>query len=363
MKIKTVIVDEDKRYLKRLIDYFSLYYSDRIILSVFSDQEKALEFLKEHDINVYLISEKFEFDEDKLPENVSVGILVENPSISSIKNIPALCKYQKVEDIYKWIMDKYSENVKDDISIALHENNGCKQIAFVSYGNAAGATSLSIAFSAFLVSKGHSVCYLNLEKFNSQNAYFNSERAGGLSDLLYTVKSNKGNLVLKMESLLRTDVSGIRYLDAASHPMDLMDCTFENIAVILKTLRDVSKCEYLIIDIDLSSKPYFMEVLKQSNCIFLPNDGSSSGNAKLTGFLQLINIMEEQLNYPLHTKMHVIYNRFSKKNCKTVNLDIKEIGGQPPIAHEDFATVIRMLSKEAIMNAIYNACGESYAKG
>lgn len=363
MKIKTVIVDEDRRYLKRLIDYFSLDYGDRIALSVFSEQEKAMEYLKEHDVNIFLISEKIEFDVNKLPESVSVGILVENPSISSINDVPALCKYQKVEDIYKQIVERYSENVKDDISISVNENSSCKQIAFVSCGNAAGATTLSIAFSAFLVSKGHSVCYLNLEKFNSQDAYFKTEKAGGFSDLLYTVKSNKGNLVLKMESLLRTDISGIRYIDSPAHPMDLWECTAENIAVILKTIRDVSKCEYLVVDMDLTSKSYFMEVLKASNCILLPNDGSTSGNAKLTGFLQLINVMEEQVNYPLHTKMRVIYNRFSRKTCKMVELDIKEIGGQPPIAHEDFTTVIRMLSKEAIMNTIYDTCGESYEKG
>lgn len=363
MKIKTVILDEDKRYLKRLIDYFSLDYGDRIELSVFSEQEKAQAFLVDYDVNVFLISDKFELDVDNLPETIAVGFLVEDPSISSIREIPALCKYQKVEDIYQWIVQRYSESVKEDISISVNQNTGCKQIAFVSCGNAAGATSLSIAFSAFLVSKGNSVCYLNLEKFNSQDTYFKSDKNGGFSDLLYTVKSNKGNLVLKTESLLRTDISQIKYIDAPSHPMDLMECSAENIAVLLKTIRDVSKCKYLILDVDLTDKPYFLGILKEANSIILPNDGSASGNAKLKGFIQFINVLEEQVNYPLHTKMRMIYNRFSTKNCKTVELGIKEIGGQPPISHEDFTTVIHMLSKEKIMDSIFRECVEEYEKG
>ena len=45
MRIKTAILDGDKNYVDRLLQYFQIHYSDKLELSVFSDPEALYESL------------------------------------------------------------------------------------------------------------------------------------------------------------------------------------------------------------------------------------------------------------------------------------------------------------------------------
>ena len=49
MRIKTAILDGDKNYVDRLLQYFQIHYSDKLELSVFSDPEALYESLGSQD--------------------------------------------------------------------------------------------------------------------------------------------------------------------------------------------------------------------------------------------------------------------------------------------------------------------------
>lgn len=356
MKIKIAILDEDKKYVKRLSDYLSLKFNDRVELSVFSNQQAAEKYLKEHRIEVLLIDENMNFGDEGDSAYLKL-YLTENFSISEIRGVPAICKYQKVEDMYKWVMQQYSNHVDNTVGILLEKNGSCKNIQFCAYGNGAGATTLSIAFSLYLVRKGHSVFYMNLEQFSSMYAYFEDNKDGGFSDLLYSIKSNKGNTVLKAESFLKKHESGIQYINAPSHPMDLVECCSYDVTKLFQIIRDVSKCEYFVIDSDYSYQDYEVTVMKESHLIILPDDGSESSNLKLIKLMDVFQVLEDQMNFPFKNKARVVYNKFSTKSSEALELDIKDIGGCPNIVHSDFKTVVEQLSRNEIMNKLYYESG------
>ena len=58
MRIKTAILDGDKNYVDRLLQYFQIHYSDKLELSVFSDPEALYESLGSQQLDLLLVDSR-----------------------------------------------------------------------------------------------------------------------------------------------------------------------------------------------------------------------------------------------------------------------------------------------------------------
>ena len=103
MKLKVVVLDHDIEFIKRLAAAFQKQYEDNISLLLFSDENTMYESMQRSRADLLLVGHSIDIDTDRLPKNIVIGHLCEAPDVGEIDGIPAICKYQRVESIYKAI--------------------------------------------------------------------------------------------------------------------------------------------------------------------------------------------------------------------------------------------------------------------
>ena len=90
------------------------------------------------------------------------------------KGYPAICKFQKVDLIYKQILSIYSEN-SQSVSRESHLNlGGSNVIAFMSPAGGNRNVSMAAACAMQCAGRGNNVLYLNLENL-AQVMFFSGE--------------------------------------------------------------------------------------------------------------------------------------------------------------------------------------------
>lgn len=110
MKIKLAILDREPDFLERLASAFNARYWDKLEIYSFTQLDTALSELSEARIDVFLADESFEIDLDKIPTRCGFAYFVENPQIASLRDQPAISKYQKADSIYKQILSIMRRN-------------------------------------------------------------------------------------------------------------------------------------------------------------------------------------------------------------------------------------------------------------
>ena len=143
MKIRIAILEQDKNYLQRLLSAFETKYEDKIEMYSFTDEKLALNAVKNNKINVFLSGDKFAVTKNQMPEKCGFGYLVDTPDIETLNDEKAICKFQKIDLIYKEIVSLYSENVLDKIKN--YDEGSARIIAFTSPSGGTGASTMAVA--------------------------------------------------------------------------------------------------------------------------------------------------------------------------------------------------------------------------
>ncbi|MGN0141215.1 MAG: chromosome partitioning protein ParA [Roseburia sp.] len=328
MKIHLAILESDTAYLKRIVSVFNMKYADKLEIYSFTNESSAMQSLKEAKIDVFLSSDAFEIDLEKIPPRCGFAYLVDASDVESMRGVEALCKFQKAELIYKHILNIFSEKTSAVTGIHLEENHGAKVVAFISAAGGTGCSTAAAACAAHFARNGKKVLYLNLEQFGSADVFFQGEGQGHLEDIIYTIKSKKGNLYLKLESTVKQDATGVFFFSAAPVALDMMELKDEEIRQILVELKTYCEYEYIILDFDFTMKSGQIELLKECYQIALIADGAVASNQKTERLLTALNILEQQNDTKLLMRTGILYNRFSSRmSQKITNQEIKEYGG------------------------------------
>ena len=104
MKTKVAILEQDENYIRRLMNSFQTMYADKLELNIFSSLNQLYEGLKEENFDVILADEKIDVDRERIPRGIGLAYLCESVSVEEIRGIPAVCKYQRADLIYKQIL-------------------------------------------------------------------------------------------------------------------------------------------------------------------------------------------------------------------------------------------------------------------
>lgn len=90
MKIKLTILEKDKVYLRRLVEFLNEKYSDNFEIASFSDLTMALEHASEAKIDLLLVGDSFEVDALQVPAKCGIAYLVDSKDIAKYNNMPAM---------------------------------------------------------------------------------------------------------------------------------------------------------------------------------------------------------------------------------------------------------------------------------
>lgn len=352
MKIRLAILEPDKSYLNRVVSAFNAKYAQKLEIYSFTEEKMALEALRNYHIDVFLASEAFEIDVSKLPDGCGFAYLVETPGVESLHGENALCKFQKAELIYKQVLSIFSDQASA-ITGMMHSPSGGKLFGFFSVSGGCGSTTAAVAYAFYLARKGKKVLYLNLETFGNADLFFGGEGQGSFEDVIYAVKSRKGNLYLKMESSVKRDAGGVYYFSKTSTALDMNELKAEEVRRILTELKTSCDYEYIVLDLDFSIGEETLSILAECSRIVMVSDGSALANDKAARMLFSLNILEQQSDRKLMMRMGILYNRFSSSTSKKLEgWDIPEIGGMKRYEGYGLAQLVQELSRLPVFDRL-----------
>lgn len=344
MKIKLALLDSDKNYLDRLSVVFTNKYPDKIEFHSFTDEQMAIDSLKIGKTDVFLANENFKIEMKDVPESCSFAYIAEENGVESIRDEAAIAKYQRADLFYKQILSLYAEKARNVTGYKMNGETQTKILTFVSMEGGAGSSTVAAAFAEYAAERGKKVLYLNIEQLGRTEDFFVGEGQYDLSDVLFTLKSGKGSMALKLESTVRRDASGVCFYSSPKVAWDLMELGEKELQTLLEELCASGGYDYIVLDQDFIFGKKMFRVFKMASQIVFVNDGSEISNAKFQRGYQALKIYEQNSNYAFLRKSYLFYNKFSNKTSKTLEIeDIRNLGGVPRFEHATTKQVMKQL--------------------
>lgn len=353
MKIKIAILDRETDYLKKITRVIENNYADKLQIFSFTEADIAMDSIKVHKIDVFLVTQEFDISVKDLPKRCAFVYLVDSQEIKYYKDIRCIGKYQKVEFIYKEILSVYADNAMDTGERLADSVFNSKLYTFVSAGGGTGSSTVAAAFAIHNARKGIKTIYLNLEQFGNVSFVFNGNGIGDLSEIFYSIKSRKNNVRLKIESNIKNSEDNVCFYDSCRTPFDFQELTREEVKEFINDLTSSDMFECIVIDSDFNFSDNVSEVLLNSKKIILVNNGTEISNIKCEKAIESMGIYEQQNDVNLLARVELLYNQFSSKTGKIIeNESVKVIGGIQVFANAAYRQVVEEISKLPVMEEI-----------
>lgn len=313
MKIKVAVLDHDTEFMDRLAGSFQQKYADKINVSLFSNEDTLYQSLESGYADIVLFTESIKIKAEKIPEGMTAGYFSAIPDVEEIGGIPAICKFQKVEMIYKMILSLYAENLSD---VKLKKSRAeIRSVLFTSVQGGGGTSTAAAAYALRRAADKKKIFYLNLEKFGNADLYFRGEGKLSFSDVIYSLKSRKGNLLMKLESAVQTDPSGVDFFCTCRNAYDMFELSDEEIRLLIQGIIQSAKYEEIVMDMSGELTERMIMIMRDyADKIVYVTDGSTVGNGKFERFCEVVKVMEQRHDFEILPKTCMLYSRYSSKN-------------------------------------------------
>lgn len=352
MKIKLAILERDQNYLTRIISVLNTKFADRFEVYSFTDPAMAMANLDSSRIDVLLASEFFDIDVKSLPNRCGFAYLVDDAGVETYNGQMTIGKFQRIDLIYKQILSIYSDVSSKVSGIQLGDDH-CKVIAFSSVSGGAGASSMAAGFAVRKASQGKKVLYLNLEKFGSADNFFRGEGHADMSDIIFSLKTKKANLSLKMESCIKQDARGVYFYSQSKVALDMMELNTEEQIRLISESRMAGNYDYIVVDVDFALTPDALSIYREAERVVWVGEGSEISNTKVFRAFSALQIMENGKDNTVLSRIVLVYNQFSNKTSKALEgIEINNVGGAPKYEHASTEEVMMQLSKLGMLDKI-----------
>lgn len=157
MKIIVGILDSDNNYLQRITQAFGRKYSDKVEICAFNELDAALREVKDRKIPVFLVGSDFRENVISVQLSTIVVYLTETRDVESVNGVCAIGKYQKIDDIYRQILNIYAE-YNQNITYKVKGANQSKCIAFMSPSGGVGCSTVAASAATYLANHEKKFC-------------------------------------------------------------------------------------------------------------------------------------------------------------------------------------------------------------
>lgn len=354
MRIKTAILDGDKNYVDRLLQYFQIHYSDKLELSVFSDPKALYESLGSQQLDLLLVDSRIRIEKDRFPSDSSFvyARLCDSPDIEELEGNPAICKYQKADILFKQILSLYADHSAQ--MKFRHGTSLAHILLFTSAQGGSGNSAVAAACALHMAKQGKGVCYLDLQPLGDAEQYFSAGGNATFSDAIYALKSRKSNLIMKLESTLKTDSSGVDYFAPCKNAYDMRELKDEEIGRLLQAVAQLKEYEAIIVDVsgDLDERKLWL-MQEYADRIICTCDGSEAGNSKFVKLYEVLHIHEERTGKQVLHKLGLLYNRVSSRTGQQLTqIPVKMCGGIRKYEGISGRALIEQIQGESAMDLI-----------
>ena len=239
MIIRLSILGRNDSYMKRLLNFCRADYADKLELSCFSEIAPFEQSLSRERYDIVLLDETIGYSVPELPEGTAVAWLTDEV-YQEKDGLPAICRYQGIPQFYRELLALYAEHSGRSIRTETLMGEGAVFFAVVGSSGGCGASCVAAALAKNLAARKKRVIYINLEPFGDPSLYFQGEGKETFSDLVYALKSNRANLGIRMESIMRQDPCGVYFYAAPENPLERQELTPEEGEQLILNLQNNS---------------------------------------------------------------------------------------------------------------------------
>lgn len=352
MKIKVIIVDQDTNYTEHMLKTFQMRYADKVEMRVFSDVNSFYANIREAYADLVLYSSEMQLDTAVLPDSVVVGYLCGQSGIEEIGGISAICKYQKADILYKLMLGLFAEKASD---MKLKTSGNLVHVTlFTSAQGGCGTSAAAAAYALRMAREGRKLFYLNLQKFGSSNLYFSGEGTMSFSDVIYALKSRKSNLLLKIESTVKTDPDGVDFFADCRNAFDMVELKDSEIETLIQGIGQIGEYEEIVVDLsgDLTERQLKL-MQDDADGIVYVCDGTMTGIRKFEKFCETLRVIEERKEVQIMNKIQLLYNRYSSKNSMQMEkLPVSLLGGIHRFENVSGRPLIEQIAKMDVLKQV-----------
>lgn len=353
LRIKLAILENDKEYIERLTKVFENKYSNKLQIYAFTNKDSAIKNINDKDIDIFIASEKYDIDKETIPSNCGFAYLVESNDIDVLKEEKTIGKYQMADQIYKQVLGIFSEVNSRIVGMNVNSDSKLKIITVLSAAGGVGASTIASSIAVRKALSNKRVIYVSLEKFTSTDLYFNGDGIMTFSDVIYALKGKNTNIQLKLESVVRRDITGVNYYSGCKNALDMEELNCDDLQRFIENIQMMDKYDYMVIDMGLSFSKECQMVMTYSNSINIISDGTQYSNYKMERAIETIKILDKQHKESVLPKTHILYNRFRTDGSEVLErVDIKTLGGIPVYKYANMQQLIQQIATMEVLDTV-----------
>lgn len=277
------VCDLDVDYAYHFMEYLSKKKNIPFEVRVFTSAAGFQEYVKEHPVELLLISEKAMNSEIREAKIGQILILSDGVVSKGYEEYPSIYKYQSSNQVIREALEHYGEGV--------------------------GTTAQTLTLGQILAKK-RGCLYLNLEACSGFEYLLERSFDQTLGDLLYYQRLGSEQLITKMGSIVQS-VNNLDYLPPVLSMEDIQSTTAQEWISLLQQIIDYSNYDVVILDLSDSVSQLY-KVLEQCTRIYMPIRADPVSQAKIHQFEHTLQVWEKQMVLDRIRKIKLPYHRSSK---------------------------------------------------
>lgn len=322
MKIKLVIADYDERYISKISKCIQEYYSQEIELTVFTEKESFYSYIGNSKYDALLFTKGFEPNEI----NKNSFYLAENQEEMAEEKAVCIFKYQRVKKLINTIYSNLAESKTVFKPILEGDLGGTKVVTFVSASGGTGKSICSATYAKLLALTGKKVLYFSIEKISSTAEFYKGNGDTSLPEIMYWIKSGKGNIPMKIESALQQDSSGVYFFESGDNPLELYGVQSKDWRELIELVISLNKVDFIVVDTGNALSDEIKEILTVSDRLVWICHVDHADRNKIRKLIAAYSVWEQELKSDILEKSCVVINQYDGKENMQDYLGLPVVG-------------------------------------
>ncbi len=327
------IYDLESGYADSLMQYIHQKQNMPFKTVAFTNKNALYEYLKEHHIDILLISVT-DMEKELEDEDIEKIILLSNGKIfSEYIGYASIYKYQSSERIIREVLDYFVE-VHNCENIVTNISQSVEIVAVYSPVKRIGQTILSLTLGQILAND-FTTLYINMEEFSAFDKIFHQSYEGDLSDLMYFYKQSPDILPIKLKAIVNT-IHQLDYIPPLVYSKDLRNIDTGGWVELIKSVAATGMYEKIVIDLSSVVADVF-SILDICSKVYMPTINDMVSSMKISAF-------EE---YLVRSENSEIIDKIIKVNMPRLHMDIEDESFLDRYLWNEFGDYVRSILKEA----------------
>lgn len=327
--IKVGIIDTDSLFVNRLKDAFSKQYPGEFEIMYFPGIKKAQTAAQNVGLDILLLNDANMLSSNTIPKQCVTALLTENRAAAEESALPAVCKYQSVDEWRTELLSFCRREPALDLGGQSRAPAKLGKVClFTSAGGGAGVSAAAAAYCVSLAKRGKSVIYLNFEALSSAGTFFEGHGQYNFDDVIYALRSKKYSLERILEQAIVTDSSGVDFIPACRLAADMFSVTGEEFVKICEAIAALGRYDLIVADIGFfASENQVLTFLNSEKVVFVTN-GTDTVNAKTENLLSALPILCGIERDEADRKTLILYNKFEADTGRLIkDTGLGKLGG------------------------------------